>query len=83
MTEKEFIALAEKAFNNGFRKCYIKKLNAHLLYKGDIYFNGSGIYRFVCNSNHKHPNLVVPRFEKLGDLTEENLNKYMEKKICK
>ena len=65
MTEKEFIEITQKAIDSGFRKCYIAKVKAHLLFKGNIYFNMSGIYKYEKWS-----------FTKLGDLTEENLKKY-------
>ncbi len=65
MTEKEFIEIAQKAIDSGFRKCYIAKVKAQLLFKGNIYFNMSGIYKYEKWS-----------FKKLGDLTKENLKKF-------
>ena len=65
MTKEEFLKIVQKAIDNGFRKCYLAKAKAHLLFKGNIYFNMSGIYKYEKWS-----------FTKLGDLTEENLKKY-------
>lgn len=66
MEKEEFLKLMEKAIDMGFRKCYIKKLNATVLFKDNIYFNRSGIYEYK-NS----------KFNKICDLTEENLEKYL------
>ena len=69
MTEQQFMAFVEKAEDIGFRKCYIKKVNAHLMFKGNIYFNMTGIYKYEkC------------RFVKLADLTEESVKKFAEVK---
>lgn len=65
MTQKEFLEIAQKAIDSGFRKCYIAKAKAHLLFKGNIYFNMSGIYKYEKWT-----------FTKLGDLSIENLKKF-------
>ena len=65
MKQKEFEEIVQMAIDDGFRKCYIKKVDAHLLFKGNIYFNLSGIYEY---KNY--------RFNKLGELTKENLQKF-------
>ena len=67
MTKEEFLPIVQKAIDNGFRKCYIKKQNASLLFKDKIYFNISGIYEY---KNYQ--------FNKICDLTEENLEKYLK-----
>lgn len=67
--DKKFLELVQKAYDKGFRKCFIKKVNAMLMFKGKIYFNMTGIYTYA-NS----------RFFKLCDFSEENLNKYLEDK---
>lgn len=69
MTKKQFIILIEKAMDAGFRKCYIKKVNAHLMFKGNIYFNMTGVYKYEKG-----------RFIKLSDLTEESTKKFTEVK---
>ena len=69
MINREFAELVQKAFDKGFRKCFIKKVNANLMFKGNIYFNLSGIYKYERS-----------RFVKLCDFSEENLNKYLEDK---
>lgn len=61
---KEFIKLAERAINKGWRKVFIKKINTALLFKGRYYFNMSGIYTY---NNGK--------FTQEATLTEENLLK--------
>lgn len=66
MTKEEFLKIMQKVIDKGFRKCYIKKQNASLLFKDKIYFNISGIYEYK-NS----------KFNKICDLTEENLEKYL------
>ena len=45
MTREEFLKIAQEAIDSGFRKCYLAKAKAHLLFKGNIYFNMSGIYK--------------------------------------
>lgn len=69
MTEQQFMTFVEKAEDIGFRKCYIKKLNALLMFKGNIYFNMSGVYKYEKG-----------RFIKLSDLTEESMKKFAEVK---
>ena len=69
MTEQQFMAFVEKAEDIGFRRCYIKKVNAHLMFKGNIYFNMTGVYKYEKG-----------RFIKLADLTEESMKKFMEGK---
>lgn len=65
MTEQQFLILINKAMDAGFRKCYIKKVNAHLMFKGNIYFNMTGVYKYEKG-----------RFIKLSDLTQEGLKKF-------
>lgn len=65
MTEQQFLIFINKAMDAGFRKCYIKKLNALLMFKGNIYFNMSGVYKYEEG-----------RFIKLSDLTQEGLKKF-------
>ena len=67
--KEEFVKLVQKAEDNGFRKCYIAKVKAHLMFKGNIYFNMTGIYKYE-----------KAHFIKLDDINEENLNKYLEAK---
>ena len=68
MQKEDFIPLMGKAIDNGFRKCYIKKMNATVLFKDKIYFNISGIYKYENG-----------QFKKICDLTEENLDKIINK----
>lgn len=68
MEKEEFLKLMEKAIDMGFRKCYIKKLNATVLFKGNIYFNISGIYKYENG-----------QFKKICALTEENLDTIINK----
>ena len=69
MTEQQFLIFVNKAMDAGFRKCYIKKVNALLMFKGNIYFNMSGLYKYEKG-----------RFVKLADLTEESMKKFAEVK---
>lgn len=69
MTEQQFMSFVEKAEDIGFRKCYIKKINALLMFKGNIYFNMTGVYKYEKG-----------RFVKLSDLTEESMKKFTEVK---
>lgn len=62
MTEQQFLILINKAMDAGWRKVYIKKANAHLMFKGNIYFNMSGLYKYENG-----------RFVKLAELTQESL----------
>ena len=69
MTEQQFMSFVAKAEDIGFRKCYIKKINALLMFKGKIYFNMTGVYKYEKG-----------RFVKLSDLTEESMKKFTEVK---
>lgn len=59
MTFEKFVKVAEVAKDNGYRECYIKKINASFLFKKNIYFNMSGIYRY-----EKGRFVVICDFEK-------------------
>lgn len=69
MNFKMFAKIAEVAKDNGYRECYIKKINAQFLFKKNIYFNMSGIYRY-----EKCRFIVICDFEK---------EKKSNKEICK
>lgn len=66
MNFKTFVKIAEVAKDNGYRECYIKKINAQFLFKKNIYFNMSGIYRY-----EKCRFIVICDFEKEKKSNEE------------
>ena len=66
MNFKTFVKIAEVAKDNGYRECYIKKINAQFLFKKNIYFNISGIYRY-----EKCRFIVICDFEKEKKSNEE------------
>ncbi|MBQ3943765.1 MAG: hypothetical protein II669_05550 [Elusimicrobia bacterium] len=72
MNFKTFVKIAEVAKDNGYRECYIKKINAQFLFKKNIYFNMSGIYRY-----EKGRFVVVCDFEKVKKETAENICKLL------
>lgn len=66
MNFKMFVKIAEVAKDNGYRECYIKKINAQFLFKKNIYFNMSGIYRY-----EKCRFIVICDFKKKKKSNEE------------
>lgn len=65
MVFENFLKLAEVAKDNGYRETYLKKINVIFLQKGNIFFNGSGIYKY-----EKGRFFPVFTFEKINKATE-------------
>ncbi len=64
MVFKNFLKIVEVAKDNGYREVYLKKCNATLMQKGNIFFNMSGIYTYQKG-----------RFFLLCDFVKEKLTK--------
>ena len=70
MTFKNFFKVVDVAKDNGYREVYIKKANAVLMQKGNLFFNMSGIYSYKDG-----------RFFPVCDFTKEKVTmaKFLEK----